>query len=169
MAGRGRLVAGLAVAVPVVALMAWAGVSAAADLLLADLHDECAGRQAREAELDRLDAFTLLPGGARELPESASPAGCVQDSGFAWLYAARDYDRVGGEADVLAFYGGALPGLGWRSEGPPPSPAVTLGCFTRRTGSGWETLTVGFPREPGAAGVFRLSVEASVDGSKIDC
>ncbi|MFB7469572.1 hypothetical protein [Kitasatospora sp. NPDC056184] len=165
-----RIVTRLEIAVLVLVMVVGGSFVVAFGSLLGGAGDQCSGQGARLAALDRLDAFAVTPSGSQEVKGSADTAECVgEDSTDAWLSGSRLYTYGGNREDLIDFYTRELSRLGWEREGPGRGSADVRTCFTRRSESGWETLTITFRQGAEADGTFQASAEAAMDGSKIGC
>ncbi|MFE6037096.1 hypothetical protein [Streptomyces sp. NPDC056452] len=129
-----------------------------------------------------------VPEGATAPKDFASvPAGCIDDSGDAWLYAERVYAFPGPRQEVVDFYRATAGADGWRLQSAPSglsAPETTAGlCFTRGGDGDSLLLTVQFttarrlkiehdykagPEFDSGSG-FELEVGSETDGARTGC
>ncbi|MFF3844115.1 hypothetical protein [Streptomyces sp. NPDC002328] len=144
-----------------------------------------------EARLKELRSQSILD----STPEGATaPKGldsvdsrCIDDTGDAWLYAARVYAFPGSRQEVVDFYRTAAKADGWRLRPDPgdlSTPETTAGlCFTKGGDGDALLLTVQFitaedlkfehdydagPEFDSGPG-FEIEVGSETDGAKVGC
>ncbi|CAL9332909.1 hypothetical protein [Streptomyces sp. enrichment culture] len=150
--------------------------------------NSCDDTATRVEELRSQPILRTAPDGATVPKDLASvDAGCIDDSGDAWLYAERIYAFPGPRQKVVDFYRTTAKAHGWHLQTAPEdqsAPETTAGlCFTRGDDGDALLLTVQFttPRQlkiehDYAAGPefasgsgFELEVGSETDGSKTGC
>ncbi|MFJ8942254.1 hypothetical protein ACIRG4_03000 [Streptomyces sp. NPDC102395] len=114
-------------------------------------------------------------------------ARCVDDSGDAWLYAARVYAFPGPRQKVVDFYRTTAEADGWHLSSAPPdlgAPETVAGlCFTKGGDGDALMLTLRFTTadqlkteydyaagpEFGSGSGFEIEVGSETDGAKTGC
>ncbi|MFE0701320.1 hypothetical protein [Streptomyces sp. NPDC058872] len=112
---------------------------------------------------------------------------CIDDTGDAWLYAARVYAFPGSPQEVVDFYRTAAKADGWHLQHDPSdssTPETTAGlCFTKGGDGEALLLTVQFTRasdlefaydydagpEFDAGSGFEIEVGSETDGARTGC
>lgn len=148
----------------------------------------CDDTATRVKELRSQPILRSAPEGATVPKDLASVhAGCLDDSGDAWLYAERVYAFPGPRQKVVDFYRATAKADGWRLRSDPvdqSTPETVAGlCFTKGGDGDALLLTVHFspPRqlktEHGREGGpefdsgsgFEIAVGSETDGAKTGC
>ncbi|MER5893243.1 hypothetical protein [Streptomyces sp. NPDC001876] len=148
----------------------------------------CDDTETRVKALRSQPVLESVPAGAT-VPKGLAPepAGCIDDSGDAWLHAERIYVFPGPRQEVVDFYRATAEADGWHLQSPPEglsSPETTAGlCFTRGGDGDALLLTVQFttarqlkiehgyeagPEFDSGSG-FEIEVGSETDGAKTGC
>ncbi|WP_230887103.1 hypothetical protein [Streptomyces spinoverrucosus] len=148
----------------------------------------CDDTATRVEELRSQPILQSAPAGAIVPKDLASVrAGCLDDSGDAWLYAERIYAFPGSRQEVVDFYRTTAKADSWRVQSDPvdlSTPETVAGlCFTKGGDGNALLLTVQFttagelkfehgyeagPEFDSGSG-FEIEVGSETDGAKTGC
>lgn len=148
----------------------------------------CDDTATRVKELRSQPILQSAPEGATVPKDMASvDAGCIDDSGDAWLYAARVYTFPGSRQQVVDFYRTTAKADDWHLQhdpSDPNTPETTAGlCFTKGGDGEALLLTVQFttasdlkleydydagPEFDSGSG-FEIEVGSETDGAETGC
>ncbi|MGW1540095.1 hypothetical protein ACWCPM_07485 [Streptomyces sp. NPDC002309] len=180
-----RPLASVGIPLLVAALLAAGGLTGCTAL---SPFNSCDDTATRVKELRSQPILRSAPEGATVPKDPASVhAGCIDDTGDAWLYAERVYAFSGPRQKVVDFYRTTAEADGWRLQSDPvdrSTPETVAGlCFTKGGEGDALLLTVQFtatsllriehgheaaPEFDSASG-FEVEVGSETDGAKTGC